>query len=431
MVTATQALYDFASADHRLPDPIRADTKRLLADALAIGAAGSTAYGAEAVLKTAKSWGIGGEARIFGRADHLPATNAAYVNSFQIHCLEWDAVHEAAVVHATTAVIAAVSAAIDRRGGCDPETALTAIAVGTDIAAGLGLAAQTSLSFFRPAITGVYGAAAAVARIEGLPASQYPDVFGLAHSQAAGTMQAHHEGSIALALQMAQAARSAVQAVDMVKHGLTGPHDPFEGPFGHFALFDKGALGDYTRDLGKVWRIGEVSIKPYPSGRASHAALGTLAEVRQSGRIIEQIILRVPPLINTLVGRAMHADMTPAYARLCLPFLSALMIRDGRIDPRRFTHETYTDPVIAQLAAKVTIEIDDNQDPNALSPQAVIIRYAHGKEVCIDVPHILGSPNAPLSAAGSQAKRDLCEVLSRVPDPRVFNDPLNWLTDPQ
>jgi 2-methylcitrate dehydratase PrpD len=107
------------------------------------------------------------------------------------------------------------------------------------------------------------------------------------------------------------------------------------------------------------------------------------------------------------------------------------MIRDGRIDPRRFTQETYNDPMITQLASKVSIDIDDNQDPNALSPQVVIIRYTDGEEVCINVPHILGSPNAPLSAAGAQAKRDLCEALSLVPDPRLLNDPLNWLTDPQ
>jgi 2-methylcitrate dehydratase PrpD len=430
-MTATSDILDFAHSAHRLPDSIRADSERLLADALCIGAAGSVATGADGVFATAKGWGAGEETRLLGRADRLPATSAAYVNSFHIHGLEWDAVHEGAVVHATTAVIAALGAVIDRRGGCDPVDALAAIAVGTDVAAGLGLAADGGLKFFRPATTGIFGAALAVARIEGLSRDQFADVLGLAHCMAAGTMQAHHEGSIALALQMAQAARSAVHAVDLVKNGLTGPHDPLEGPLGHFVLFEQGDITRYSRNLGNVWRIGEISTKPFPSGRASHATLGTLAVKRASGRTIERIEAHIPPLIHTLVGRPMLADMTPAYARLCLPFLCALMIRDGRIDPRRFTSDAFADPDVQGLADKVTIIIDGNPDPNALSPQLIILHYADGGVEEVPVPHTLGSPDAPLIPTQAAAKRDLCEALALHVDRRLFDQPLSYFTEPQ
>jgi 2-methylcitrate dehydratase PrpD len=430
-MTATSDILDFAYGDHRLPAQIRDDSERLLSDALAIGAAASSATGAAGVLQTARAWGQGDEARLLGRSGRLPATSAAYVNCFQIHGLEWDAVHEGAVVHATTAVIAALGAVIDRRGGCDPQDALTAVAVGTDIASGLGLAADGPLKFFRPATTGVFGAALAVARIEGLSRDQFADVLGLAHSMAAGTMQAHHEGSIALALQMANAARSAVHAVDLVRHGLTGPHDALEGPLGHFALFEQGDIHRYSRDLGKIWRIGEISTKPFPSGRASHATLGTLSDKRETGRVIESVEARVPPLIHTLVGRPMTSTMTPAYARLCLPFLCALMIRDGRIDPRRFTSEVFTDPNVQNLADKVTITVDGNPDPNALSPQTIILHYTDGGVEVIAVPQTLGSPDAPLTLTQSATKRDLCEALALHVDRRLFDAPLSYFTEPQ
>ena len=177
--SATARLITFASAPHDLPPAARADALRLLADTLAVGVAGSTAPGMDGVLTVARGWGAGEDARLLGRAERLPATSAAYVNCFAIHALEWDAVHEGAVVHAMTAVTAALMAAIDRRGGCDPDEALTALAVGVDIACGLGLAATSGLSFFRPAITGIYGAAVAVARIEGLPPERFADVLGL------------------------------------------------------------------------------------------------------------------------------------------------------------------------------------------------------------------------------------------------------------
>jgi 2-methylcitrate dehydratase PrpD len=241
---------------------------------------------------------------------------------FRIHCLEWDAVHELAVVHALSVVTAALGAAIDRAGGCDPEAALTALAVGVDVASGLGVAATSPLTFFRPATAGCLGAALAVARITGAPMA---DTLGLAYSFASGTMQAHVEGSIALPLQIANAARAAVMAADLAKAGLTGPHDVLEGPFGYFRLFDQGELATYTDRIGERWLIQTVSTKPYPSGRASHGALGLLDRLRRAGlraEDVEQIELFAPPLIARLVGRPFRPDMTPGYARLCLPLLA-------------------------------------------------------------------------------------------------------------
>ena len=430
-MSATSDLLNFASAQHVLPDAVKLDTLRLLGDTLAVGSAGSTAPGAAGVMATAQSWGQGSDARLLGRAEHMPAASAAYINGFHIHCLEWDAVHEPAVVHALSVVTAALHAGIDRRGGCAADEALTALAVGVDVASGLGIAADTPLTFFRPATAGLVGAALAVARIEGLTRHQFADVLGLAHSHAAGTMQAHVEGSIALPLQIANAARAAIHVADLVKNGLTGPHDGLEGPFGYMTLFDRGDLSRYTQHLGKIWRISEISTKPYPSGRASHAVLGALADVRESGHTITSITAHVPPLIARLVGRPFKADMTPAYARLCLPSLVALMLRDGRIDPRRFILSTFNDPLIKDIAAKFRIVIDNNTDPNALSPQRLEVAYSDGSVERIEIPDTLGSPKAPLNAAQSAQKRDLCEVLTATIDRRLFDNPLAYFTEPQ
>jgi 2-methylcitrate dehydratase PrpD len=430
-MSATSDLLDFAAGVHTLPVAARNDGIRLLADTLAVGAAGSTAPGADGVYVAATGWGSGSEARILGRSERLPAPSAAYVNAFQIHCLEWDAVHEGAVVHALSVVTAALHAVIDRRGGCDAEEALTALAIGVDIASGLGIAADSPLSFFRPATAGLIGAALAVARIEGLSRDQFADVLGLAYSHCAGTMQAHVEGSIALPLQIANAARAAVQVVDLVKHRLTGPHDALEGPFGYFKLIDQGDLLRYTQSLGKVWRISEVSTKPYACGRASHAVLATIDEVRTSSEAISHITAHVPPLVARLIDRPMRDAMSPAYARLCLPFLTALMVRNGRIDPRRFDGATFTDPIIRHCAALLRIKVDNNPDLNALSPQRLEIVYTDDRRVVISIPDTLGSPNAPLNLHQMAAKRDLCEVLSAHIDRRLFDDPLAYFTEPK
>lgn len=433
-MSATRRILDFATAEHRLPPAVRDAAIHLLGDTLAAGAAGSTAPGADGVLKAAQAWGSGNDARIIARDLRLPAAGAAFVNGFQIHCLEWDAVHEPAVVHALSTVTASLMAAIDRRGGCDPEDALAALAVGVDIASGLGLSATTPLSFFRPATAGCIGSALAVARIEGV--ENVEDVLGLAYSQCAGTMQAHVEGSIALPLQIADAARAAIAAVDLVKAGLTGPHDALEGPFGYFNLFDRGDPAPYANWLGSVWRIAEVSIKPFPSGRASHAVLATLDELLREGEIdagsVARIEAFVPPLIQRLVGRPLKLDMTPAYARLCLPLLTALMLTDRRIDPRRFTPQTFADPDIAALADKLVITLDGSDDPNALSPQRLVVTRSDGSTIERRIPHTLGHPDAPMSAAQTDAKRSLArELAASESDPRLFTNPLSYFIRPE
>jgi 2-methylcitrate dehydratase PrpD len=428
-MTHTSAILDFAAAPHELPPQVRADAERLLSDTLAVGAAGAETTEAKAVWRASGGWTSPPQSRRFD-GSCAPALNTAFYNGFTIHCLEWDAVHEPAVVHALSAVTAALLAVSDRNGGSDPDAFLTALAVGVDIASGLGLSATGPMQFFRPATTGVIGAALAVGRLEGLSRDQMADVLGLAYSFAGGTMQAHLEASAALPLQIGRAAQAAVQAVDLVKAGMTGPHDVLEGAFGYSNLIEPLDLSRYTPTLGEVWRIGEISIKPFPSGRASHAVLATLVDIRESGRTVQSITAQVPPLIQRLVGRPFMDDMTPAYARLCLPLLCALMLRDGRIDPRRFTPETFADPTIRKLANKVSVVLDDNPDCNALSPQRLEIAYADGTNESILIANTLGSPEAPMSLAQAAAKYDLCRVLAGDYD-QNFDDPLSYATDPR
>jgi len=424
-VSATSDLLDFARAGHGLPDSAREAVRRLLADTLAVGAAGALVSGD--VERAAARWGSSDEARLLGPGGRLPAPLAAFVNGFRIHCLEWDAVHEGAVVHALSVVTAALGAAIDRKGGCDAEEALTALAVGVDIASGLGLASTGAMRFFRPATAGVIGGALAVARIERIDRAK--DVLGLAYSQAAGTMQAHVEGSITLPLQIANAARAALVAVDLVGAGLTAPHDVLEGQFGFFRLFEEGELRRYTDRIGTRWLIEEVSTKPFPSGRASHGVLGVLSELDREAVGLEA---EVPPLAHRLVARPMTPDMTPAYARLCLPFLAALMVRDGRIDPRVFTPASFGDAHLAKLAAAVSIRVDDNPDPNALSPQRVRVRPGGGEPLDFEVPHSLGAPEAPLTPEQQASKLSLArELAGELPDRRIFDDPVGYFTEPQ
>ena len=435
-MSATQKILDFAAADHQLSEVTEAAAEYLLGDTLAGGAAGAASAEAQSILGAVEDWGTGEESRLLGSSQKLPAPSAAWFNGFAIHCLEWDAVHERAVVHAMSVVTAALLAAADRQGGSDKDNFLTALAVGVDVASGLGVAATDAMQMFRPATAGVIGAALAVARLDGVSPKRFADVMGLAYSQAAGTMQAHVEASIALPLQIANAARAAISAVDLVKAGMNGPHEALEGPFGYFNLFEPGELSRYTGSIGSKWLIEEVSVKPFPSGRASHGVLGAIDDLLREGAIdpaqVEAVEIFAPPLIHRLVGRPYDIEMTPSYARLCLAFLVPLMLRDSRIDPRCFAAEEFANPELKSLGEKVSVVIDDNPDHNALAPQKLTLNLKSGEVVERTISANLGSPDVPMSEAQTQSKHDLVRSLASDDcDPRIFDDPLAYATEPR
>lgn len=383
-----------------IPSEVKDAARVFLTDTVGVGLAGSTANGADELVAASQQWGRG-DIPVIGRKLTAPREVAALLNGFFIHNLEWDCVHEPAVVHALSVITAVCLAEAASNPAITGEEFVTAVTLGVDIAAGLGVATDAPLRFFRPATNGCIGAALAAARLRGLPRDRFDDVLGLAYSQVSGTMQAHVEGSVTLPLQVAIAARAAVTAVDMAQMGLTAPHDVLDGPFGYFKLIeDGGAAARVAARLGNVWAIAELSHKPYPSGRASHAVLEFVLRSRAphgfSLKDVTAIKAQVTPLIHRLIARPYKADMSAAYARLCLPYLCGLAVRDGVISPNAGDEINLRDPELAQFALKVEITRNEIEDPNAMSPQAAQIHLADGTILDEPIPSIYGSPAFPM-----------------------------------
>lgn len=404
-----------------IPDATKEAARIFLTDTVGVGLAGSSAVGADNLVEASAHWGRG-DIPVLGRTITASREVAALLNGFFIHNLEWDCVHEPAVVHALSVITASCLAEAASNPRIDGTEFLTAITLGVDVAAGLGVATDAALRFFRPATNGCIGAALAVARLRGLPRARYDDVLGLAYSQVSGTMQAHVEGSITLPLQVAIASRSALTAVDMAQAGLTAPHDVLDGQFGYFKLVeDGGSAARVAERLGAVWAIAELSHKPYPSGRASHAVLECVlrhkAVLGFGMEDVASIKAQVTPLIHRLVARPYKEGMSAAYARLCLPYLCGLAVRDGVISPDAGEAHNLSDPALAAFAQKVDITLNDIEDPNAMSPQAAQIELANGDVISEPIPSIYGSPTYPMTPDAYFEKFDLAATFAKDPLP--------------
>ncbi len=405
----------FAASDFR--DEVGCKARDFLADSLAVGVAGGREPAAAQVRQAAQRWGAGSDAAVLGQELRLPVASAAFCNAFQIHCQEFDCLHEEATVHAMAVLggcLTALAATSNLRYG----DALLGTIIGVDVAAGLGVAATQGLIFFRPATAGAMGSASAIAAILNMNESKTRNFLGLVYSQLSGTMQAHVEGSVALPLQIAVAARAVMTALDLVQFGLTGPINALSGPFGYFQLFEPG--GDpnvFLAGLRGPSRVCELSHKPFPTGRAAHAILNGIETLMHDHCLtasdIQWVDAEIPPLIRRLVDRPITPMMSRNYARLCIYFLAALMVRDGEITGESLNDKNRGDAALAQLGKKMRLHDNGVTDPNALAPQTVTITTHGGDRHSLEIPATLGHPDNPLTDEQKQTKIARClEVAS-------------------
>ncbi|MEM8986932.1 MAG: MmgE/PrpD family protein [Pseudomonadota bacterium] len=387
-----------------MPEEARRAAKTFFLDTLGVGVAGAKAPYADEIFSVVEQWGAprGAAAPVLGRAVSLPPPSAAYVNGFQIHCQEYDCVHEPAVVHPMATIFAALTAEAARSGPVDGATFIAAMTAAVDIATGLGVAAKAPIKFFRPATAGVFGATLGCARLRGLSEAAALDALGYALSQAAGTMQAHVEGKPALPVQIAAAARAALVAVDLAAAGVPGANDAVDGPFGYLPLFE----GDYELapvldSLGEVWRIAQVSHKPFPTGRAAQGGIVAVQCLKTDEGVtagaLDSLTLTAPPLIHRLVGRPVTEDLSVNYARLCFPYLAAVTLRNGTVGLGDFSPEALSDPETLGLARRVRVIDDGNPDPAAFAPATLEARLVDGAVKRVAIDRLYGSPADPMS----------------------------------
>lgn len=388
-----------------LPEATRSRARTFLHDSLAVGVAGRNAAHADAVLAMVQGWGAGEVAGVLGRPGlRLPAPSAAFINAFQIHGQEYDCVHEPAVLHPMATVLAALLAELARGEAVSGERFLTAIVAGVDVAVTLGIAAPDALKFFRPATAGIFGCVAAIASLRQMPRAQALDAFGHALALVSGTMQAHLEGKPALPVQVANAARGSLVAIDLARGGMLGVTRPLDGPFGYFPLLEvREALAPALAQLGASHRITEVSWKPFPTGRAGHGGIVAMQQLRNvqglTGDNLEALEYHAPPLIHRLVGRPAHEGMEPGYARLCMQYLMAVTLLRGTVTLADFSREALDDAEVLALAKRITVVNDGNPDLAAFVPAWTIARTTDRRELTHVVSAQLGSPKWPLTEA--------------------------------
>jgi aconitate decarboxylase len=405
-----------------LPEGAIRAAKIFLLDTIGVGLAGTNGPKVAELMASADAVTGAGPARCWGHTATVSPAGAAMINGYQIHNSEFDCVHEAAVIHPVTVCLAAVMAHADRAGGVSGRDLVLATVLGVDIACHLGVATTTGLRFFRPATAGGFAAAAGLGKVLGLSSADQTTLFGHVYGQLCGTMQPHTEGSMLLGLQIGFNARNAVIAADLVSRNIPSIENILAGPFGYFGMIE--AEGDLMRiadQIGKVWRITEVAHKPFPSGRATHGMLDGFMELQREHGFaagdIDHAEAKIPPLTHHLIGRPVTDDMVVNYARLCGSYVSACALLRDELSIDDFTHERRHDAETLDLGKRIKATIDDNPDPNALTPISASVTLKDGTQHGKIIDTVYGNPAKPMTREAHLTKfrRNFQNCLNPLP----------------
>jgi 2-methylcitrate dehydratase PrpD len=184
-----------------VPAEVRLRALHHMLDAAGIALASTRFPFAEPVLRGLKALGETGAGRrgvpIFGYPDRLGPRDAATMNGYLVHGLDYDDTHVAGIIHATASVLPATLSAAAMTGASGRDM-VTAYLVGMETATRIGSCARGAfhqVGFHPTGIVGIFGCVLAAGRLLGLDARQLAQAQGLALSMAAGSMEFLEDGA--------------------------------------------------------------------------------------------------------------------------------------------------------------------------------------------------------------------------------------------
>jgi 2-methylcitrate dehydratase PrpD len=154
---------------------------------------------------------------------------------------------------------------------------------------------------------------------------------------------------------------------------VTGFDAPLEGRAGFFASFARGQYDPQalTDDLGQRFEIENISFKPWPSCRGTHAAIEAallcLRTRRIQARDIERVVIHGGRML-TMLAEPLETKRQPATAidaKFSLPFTVASALVHGRVGLQSFLPPELSDPEVLRLAARIEVR-NDTPGPGAI-----------------------------------------------------------------
>jgi 2-methylcitrate dehydratase PrpD len=343
MTEITKQLASFV-ADLRyedLPPEITERAKRLILDLTGIIIrARNDAESTPSLISAVEKLGLAeGKCSVMGDGRSYAPTAAALINGTLAHSLDFDDTHAAGSIHSSAPIVPAALAAAEMSDASGKEL-IAAVVAGYEVQIRLSLALNPTAHYdqgFHPTATcGVFGAAAAAGKLLGMDADGIRSAFGLALSQAAGSMEYLTDGAWSKRSHVGQAAQNGLICAVMAGEGYKGPLRAFEGRYGFLHAYSPSSDPDKAvAGLGEIWETMRLAVKPYPSCRYGHAAIDGIVSLMKEHGIsagdVEEVEIGLSEMGWKIIGGPEDKTNPQSVVdgQFSMPFCAAVALREG------------------------------------------------------------------------------------------------------
>jgi len=245
--------------------------------------------------------------------------------------------------------------------------------------------------------------------------------LGIVYSQTAGNAQGLVEGRLVKRMQPGFASQAGVTSAFLSRAGITGPHGFLSGPYGFYSLYERGEFDPepVVQALGEHFAIADLSLKPYPCCRMTHASIDAALQIRRDmgepAGEVEKIQVFVSPMVAEMVGKPFVIGTDPQVdAQFSIPYTVSTALVRGDVFLEDFELHRITDQEVNTLARRVEVSPDHSLGNKDIirARVRVQVRSGHCYEAQVSAP--LGNPANPLDLKRCKEKFRKCLNHSRV-----------------
>lgn len=390
-----------------LPAEVVSRTLQVIADCIAAIAAG--AQEPETIALAQRMAAADNEgAAVIGAGRTAAPSIAAFLNGTAGTMLELDEGNQFARGHPGIHVVPAVLAAA-LEAGASGRDVVTAIALGYEVGARIGIASKLRITMHPYGTWGTVGAAVAIAWLRRRDAAAMVETINVASSLGLTTSRKTMlEGGTVRNSFAGLSNQIGLMVDNLVTAGFSGEADGLGTVYGT-VIADQWRPELMVEALGERWEIARNYFKRHACCRYNHGALDALARIvaTEGGGIAPDAIGRID--VGTYVWAAQLAGQEPhnmLAAKFSLPFSIATTIVHGAATVEAFREPARLEPITRNLARRVFVREDDAATAKlpALRPATVTITMTDGRVLEAQATTNRGDTEDPYSAAEIREK---------------------------
>jgi 2-methylcitrate dehydratase PrpD len=371
---------------------------------------GSTLPAGRIVIDFVREMGGTPEVGVIGGGFKTSLANAALANGTFAHAVEWEGDSRPEMVSLMT--VFPVVFPVAEKAGASGKDLLEATIIAHEVQSRLGLAClpSTGRGFFAVPVFGNFGAMIATAKLLKLNVEQICNAFGMAASQAAGSLRNH--STMTHFVETGFACRNGVTAALLARAGISADANILEDTdlglgFGS-AVAGKGdyVIEKVTEGLGKEFRFNNVDTKVFPchslNQRPLEATLNLVGKNNIAFEDVESVEVEMSPGGVHELDRVDPPDAE--HTRVSLQHGIAGVLLENRADRHIYTEEKRVDPkyIEARNKVKLTTRPDWASWPDGFD--IVTIRLKTGQEYSEKRDSWRGFHKTPMTADELLAK---------------------------